>query len=114
MGGVVAKIKRVIMERDVYPRRWGLGPMAQRKKSLIQQGKLDKHGKPNDKTPGDFLSSYKDYSKSSPPELSGLTPSAQEQNDTMEIDKSPRKEENESKEKCDSEEDHIPTSEKKK
>jgi H/ACA ribonucleoprotein complex subunit 4 len=29
--GVVAKIKRVIMERDVYPRRWGLGPMAQRK-----------------------------------------------------------------------------------
>ena len=33
--GVVAKIKRVIMERDVYPRRWGLGPMAQRKKSLI-------------------------------------------------------------------------------
>ena len=30
--GVVAKIKRVIMERDVYPRRWGLGPMAQRKK----------------------------------------------------------------------------------
>ena len=34
--GVVAKIKRVIMERDVYPRRWGLGPMAQRKKSLIK------------------------------------------------------------------------------
>ena len=24
--GVVAKIKRVIMERDTYPRRWGLGP----------------------------------------------------------------------------------------
>ena len=23
--GVVAKIKRVIMERDTYPRRWGLG-----------------------------------------------------------------------------------------
>ena len=22
---VVAKIKRVIMERDTYPRRWGLG-----------------------------------------------------------------------------------------
>lgn len=24
--GVVAKIKRVIMERDTYPRRWGKGP----------------------------------------------------------------------------------------
>jgi H/ACA ribonucleoprotein complex subunit 4 len=69
--GVVAKIKRVIMERDVYPRRWGLGPMAQRKKSMIKEGKLDKHGKPNEKTPKEFLESYKDYSKSTPPELSG-------------------------------------------
>jgi H/ACA ribonucleoprotein complex subunit 4 len=69
--GVVAKIKRVVMERDVYPRRWGLGPMAQRKKSLIASGQLDKHGKPNDKTPNDFLSSYKDYSKSIPPPLQG-------------------------------------------
>lgn len=25
--GVVAKIKRVIMERDTYPRKWGLGPI---------------------------------------------------------------------------------------
>lgn len=58
--GVVAKIKRVIMERDAYPRRWGLGPMAQRKKSLIKTGKLDKHGKPNANTPKDFLDGYKD------------------------------------------------------
>lgn len=57
--GVVAKIKRVIMERDTYPRRWGLGPMAQRKKGLIKEGKLDKHGKPNDKTPGNYLEGYK-------------------------------------------------------
>jgi len=57
--GVVAKIKRVIMERDTYPRRWGLGPMAQRKKGLIKEGKLDKHGKPNDSTPKDFLEGYK-------------------------------------------------------
>lgn len=71
--GVVAKIKRVIMERDVYPRRWGLGPMAQRKKSLISQGKLDKHGKPNDSTPSDFLQSYKDFSNSKPPEMAGET-----------------------------------------
>jgi H/ACA ribonucleoprotein complex subunit 4 len=69
--GVVAKIKRVIMERDVYPRRWGLGPMASRKKSLITKGQLDKHGKPNDQTPADFLQSYQDYSKSNPPKLTG-------------------------------------------
>lgn len=28
--GVVAKIKRVIMERDTYPRKWGLGPKVRR------------------------------------------------------------------------------------
>lgn len=55
--GVVAKIKRVIMERDTYPRRWGLGPMAQKKKGLIKEGKLDKHGKPNDKTPEEYKTS---------------------------------------------------------
>merc|ERR1719203_2392181 len=74
--GVVAKIKRVIMERDVYPRRWGLGPMAQRKKSLIKEGKLDKHGKPNANTPTDFLQSYKDHSTTKPPTLSGEGASA--------------------------------------
>merc|ERR1712157_398401 len=41
-------------------RRWGLGPMAQRKKSMIKEGKLDKHGKPNSNTPKDFLDSYKE------------------------------------------------------
>ena len=65
--GVVAKIKRVIMERDTYPRRWGLGPMAQRKKGLIKEGKLDKHGKPNDKTPKDFLEGYKAVEGASKP-----------------------------------------------
>ena len=25
--GIVAKIKRVIMERDRYPRQWGKGPV---------------------------------------------------------------------------------------
>ena len=60
--GVVAKIKRVIMERDAYPRKWGLGPKASLKKRLIVEGKLDKHGKPNENTPSDWLSGYKDYS----------------------------------------------------
>lgn len=26
--GIAAKIKRVIMDKDMYPRRWGLGPRA--------------------------------------------------------------------------------------
>eukprot|EP01102_Stenamoeba_stenopodia_P004795 TRINITY_DN1516_c0_g1_i2.p1 TRINITY_DN1516_c0_g1~~TRINITY_DN1516_c0_g1_i2.p1 ORF type:complete len:198 (-),score=43.71 TRINITY_DN1516_c0_g1_i2:249-842(-) len=59
--GVVAKIKRVIMERDTYPRRWGLGPRAKAKKTLISQGKLDKYGRPNEATPSDWLQSYVDY-----------------------------------------------------
>ncbi|KAK7328119.1 hypothetical protein VNO77_22215 [Canavalia gladiata] len=53
--GVVAKIKRVVMDRDTYPRKWGLGPRASMKKKLIADGKLDKHGKPNDKTPQEWL-----------------------------------------------------------
>merc|ERR1712119_117421 len=49
--GVVAKIKRVIMERDTYPRRWGLGPKALEKKKNIAAGLLDAKGNPNEKTP---------------------------------------------------------------
>ena len=60
--GVVCKIKRVIMERDTYPRRWGLGPVAQRKKGLIKEGKLDKYGRANDKTPTDYLAPGKSSS----------------------------------------------------
>lgn len=49
--GVVARIKRVIMERDTYPRKWGLGPMASKKKQMVKDGKLDKYGRTNDSTP---------------------------------------------------------------
>ncbi|CAB1316141.1 unnamed protein product [Coregonus sp. 'balchen'] len=61
--GVVAKIKRVIMERDTYPRKWGLGPKASQKKMMIQKGLLDKHGKANDSTPSDWKKGYVDYRK---------------------------------------------------
>ncbi|KAJ1679166.1 centromere/microtubule-binding protein cbf5 [Spiromyces aspiralis] len=61
--GVVAKIKRVIMERDTYPRKWGLGPKAQQKKRLIKDGKLDKYGRENDNTPEDWKKSYVDYNR---------------------------------------------------
>ncbi|CAL9067816.1 H/ACA ribonucleoprotein complex subunit 4-like [Musa acuminata AAA Group] len=53
--GSVAKIKRVVMDRDTYPRKWGLGPRALMKKKMITEGLLDKHGKPNEKTPSEWL-----------------------------------------------------------
>lgn len=64
--GVVAKIKRVIMERDTYPRKWGLGPKASMKKQLIASGKLDKYGKPNENTPKEWLNSYTDFNRRAP------------------------------------------------
>lgn len=60
--GVCAKIKRVIMDRDLYPRKWGLGPKASQKKSLVAAGKLDKYGRPNENTPAEWLTGYVDYS----------------------------------------------------
>lgn len=53
--GVAAKLKRVIMDRDTYPRRWGLSPRAQVKKKLIQEGKLGKFGKALEQTPEEWL-----------------------------------------------------------
>jgi len=53
--GVAAKSKRVLMDRETYPRRWGLGPRASKKKQLIKEGKLDKFGKPNESTPSEWL-----------------------------------------------------------
>lgn len=52
--GFCAKIKRVVMSRDVYPRKWGLGPMALKKKKLVAEGKLGKFGKIIDSTPTDI------------------------------------------------------------
>ncbi|CAA2965075.1 H ACA ribonucleo complex subunit 4-like [Olea europaea subsp. europaea] len=43
------------MDRDKYPRKWGLGPRASMKKKLIVEGKLDKHVKPNENTPAEWL-----------------------------------------------------------
>lgn len=60
--GVCARIKRVIMDRDLYPRKWGLGPKASQKKALVAAGKLDKYGRPNENTPAQWLTGYVDYS----------------------------------------------------
>ncbi|KAI2463780.1 putative rRNA pseudouridine synthase [Annulohypoxylon bovei var. microspora] len=64
--GVVAKVKRCIMERDLYPRRWGLGPTATEKKKLKASGKLDKFGRANEATPAKWTSEYKDYGAPAP------------------------------------------------
>ncbi|KAF1915540.1 pseudouridine synthase [Ampelomyces quisqualis] len=65
--GVVAKIKRVIMERDLYPRRWGMGPVATEKKKMKEAGTLDvslnKFGRPNEKTPAKWNNEYKDFNR---------------------------------------------------
>merc|ERR1712129_210260 len=53
--GCVAVIKRVIMERDTFNMRWGYGPRASEKKKLILAGKLTEKGRPNEKTPRDWL-----------------------------------------------------------
>uniref|UniRef100_A0A0A9Y2K9 H/ACA ribonucleoprotein complex subunit 4 n=1 Tax=Lygus hesperus TaxID=30085 RepID=A0A0A9Y2K9_LYGHE len=58
--GIVAKTKRVIMERDTYPKRWGLGPKASEKKKMILCGTLDKYGRTNEKTPESWKQSYKE------------------------------------------------------
>uniref|UniRef100_A0A0K8R334 Putative pseudouridine synthase n=1 Tax=Ixodes ricinus TaxID=34613 RepID=A0A0K8R334_IXORI len=50
------------MERDTYPRKWGLGPKASQKKLMIKQGLLDKHGKPTDSTPITWIQEYVDHS----------------------------------------------------
>lgn len=62
--GVVAKVKRCIMERDTYPRRWGLGPKAMEKKKLVKEGKLGKHGeKIEGITPVEWSKDYVDYTR---------------------------------------------------
>jgi len=61
--GIVAKVKRCIMERDTYPRRWGLGPKALAKKKLVKEGKLDKRGRAIEGvTPKEWTYGYVDYS----------------------------------------------------
>jgi H/ACA ribonucleoprotein complex subunit 4 len=72
--GRVARIKRVVMERDTYPRKWGLGPVASKKKALVKEGKLDKHGKANEKTPVDWSSVQPELSSGVP--TAPATPSA--------------------------------------
>merc|ERR1711990_1098963 len=49
--GIVARTKRVIMDRDIYDKKWKLGPFAKKKAEFKAEGKLDKYGRIVDKTP---------------------------------------------------------------
>lgn len=102
--GVVATLKRVIMERDVYPRRWGLGPVAQKKKQLIAKGQLDKYGKPNEKTPSDWKEQIVKEAKESVPKLTGSEESkdkeeVKKENDNDDVDMKDVENEEETKDK---------------
>lgn len=62
--GTVAKIKRVIMDRDLYPRKWGQGPYALKKKQFITEGKLDKYGRSTETTPTVWKELFENPNKS--------------------------------------------------
>jgi H/ACA ribonucleoprotein complex subunit 4 len=108
--GVVAKIKRVIMERDTYPRRWGMGKVAQKKKELIKEGKLGKYGQTTENTPADYLAIVKGKAKASPatPSTPSTPAAAMEEGDATPAATSEKK-----KKKKKSEEDATEGEEKK-
>merc|ERR1712029_612096 len=60
--GVAAKIKRMVMDRDTYPRKWGLGPHAVEKKKMKAAGTLGKYGQHNEQTPSDWKDKNPDFS----------------------------------------------------
>lgn len=97
--GVVAKVKRCIMNRDLYPRRWGLGPKAQEKKKMVKKGELDKFGKPIEGvTPATWSKSYVDYNESEAQEggLVATQPPAAAAETKMEVDGEDKKRKRES------------------
>ncbi|KAM3133377.1 H/ACA ribonucleoprotein complex subunit dkc1 [Paramecium bursaria] len=93
--GVVAKSKRVIMDRETYPRKWGEGPRALRKKALIKSGLLDAHGKPTVNTPQDWIQYYVDEKNNNiieqPVEEAEVQEPEQEEEPPVEIPKKKKK-----------------------
>lgn len=60
--GRVASVKRCIMDRDLYPRKWGLGEHAVEKRKMKEQGLLDKYGRENENTPSSWKAKHPDLS----------------------------------------------------
>jgi len=61
--GIVTRTKRVIMDRDIYEKKWKLGPFSKKKADLKEQGKLDKYGRMTDSTPEAWKLLFGDDSK---------------------------------------------------
>lgn len=61
--GLVARTKRVIMDRDTYDKKWKLGPFAKKKDELKADGKLDKYGRVVDTTPEAWKLLFGDVTK---------------------------------------------------
>jgi H/ACA ribonucleoprotein complex subunit 4 len=80
---------------DTYARKWGLGPVAAKKKAMVKDGLLDKYGKPTDKTPKDWSKSYEDFSanESAAPKKEAKSEVKEEEDVEMEDDSktSPKK-----------------------
>ncbi|KAL1749058.1 pseudouridine synthase [Schizophyllum fasciatum] len=97
--GVVAKVKRCIMERDTYPRRWGLGPVALKKKKMVKEGQLGKHGeKLPGVTPQEWSKDYVDYNRDEQPTAS-IQVVSETTTATVEVTEAPKKEEKKRKRK---------------
>ena len=97
--GVVCKTKRVIMDRETYPRKWGLGPYALQKKKLIKEGKLDKYGKVNDKTPEDYKKIFGNDNKKEEKSEKKEKKKEEYSSTDSEKEEKPKKEKKEGKEK---------------
>ena len=97
--GVVAKVKRCIMERDLYPRRWGLGPTALEKKKMKSAGTLDKYGRANENTPAKWKTEYTDFNAplGSEEAAAAATPAPKVEETKEESSPEPVKEETDSK-----------------
>lgn len=74
--GYVARIKRVIMDRGIYNRQWGLGPVASERRTLKAQGKLDKYGRANENTPKEWNQKFVDYNSTENPGAAAAQPVA--------------------------------------
>ena len=61
--GLVARTKRVIMDRDTYDKKWKLGPFSKKKEELKTEGKLDKYGRVVDTTPEAWKLLFGDVTK---------------------------------------------------
>lgn len=108
--GIAAKIKRVVMERDTYPRKWGYGPVASKKKLMIKDGILGKYGKPTEQTPKNWRELLYDVSASPPVNKRALDESNASGAAATVADSKSEKKKKEKKQKTDDDDEQMQTS----